>query len=297
MHLVFDESTAKGRSRAAPIPCLAKDPHSRPADLRGEPGEPGVASSESHDFAEPVAPPDLRRRLPVWTSARGPAGEAAGPSWHGQTEPPARGVPGVDPGSAPGLHHVGTIRGEAGSPRSQSCQARPPGHATSGDFAAGRPAPVRALRAKDARRLYRGGWSALWLYYRCTRGSGDYAEPQCQCLAGSVLDGFIREQILAAVAPAALEASLAAVAEVARERSELSRQWRLRLERARYDAERAARQYQACEPENRLVGRELERRWEESLKLQGQVELEYERWQRLASAVSPTTSAIWSLAV
>jgi DNA invertase Pin-like site-specific DNA recombinase len=120
------------------------------------------------------------------------------------------------------------------------------------------------------------------LSYRCTRGSGDYAEPQCQCLSGSVLDGFIREQILAAVAPAALEASLAAVAEVARERSELSRQWRLRLERARYDAERAARQYQACEPENRLVGRELERRWEESLTLQKQVELEYERWQRSA---------------
>jgi DNA invertase Pin-like site-specific DNA recombinase len=118
------------------------------------------------------------------------------------------------------------------------------------------------------------------LSYRCTRGSGDYAEPQCQCLSGPFLDGFIREQILSAVAPAALEASLSAVAEVARERSELSRQWRLRLERARYEAERAARQYQACEPENRLVGRELERRWEESLTLQRQVELEYERWQR-----------------
>jgi hypothetical protein len=120
------------------------------------------------------------------------------------------------------------------------------------------------------------------LFYRCTRGSGDYAEPQCQCLSGPVLDGFIREQILAAVAPAALEASLAAVAEVARERAELSRQWRLRLERAKSEAERAARQYQACEPENRLVGRELERRWEESLTLQRQGELEYERWRRSA---------------
>ena len=118
------------------------------------------------------------------------------------------------------------------------------------------------------------------LSYRCTRGSGDYAEPQCQCLSGPFLDGFIRDQILSAVAPAALEASLSAVAEVERERSDLSRQWRLRLERASYEAERSARQYQACEPENRLVGRELERRWEESLTLQKQVELEYERWQR-----------------
>jgi DNA invertase Pin-like site-specific DNA recombinase len=119
-------------------------------------------------------------------------------------------------------------------------------------------------------------------FYRCTRGSDDYAEPQCQCLSGPVLDGFVREQILAAVEPAALEASLAAVAEVERERTELSRQWRLRLERARYEADRAARQYQACEPENRLVGRELERRWEEALKLQRQVEDEYGHWQRSA---------------
>jgi hypothetical protein len=118
------------------------------------------------------------------------------------------------------------------------------------------------------------------LSYRCTRGSGDYAEPQCQYLSGPFLDGFIRDQILSAVAPAALEASLSAVAEVERERSDLARQWRLRLERASYEAERSARQYQACEPENRLVGRELERRWEESLTLQKQAELEYERWQR-----------------
>jgi hypothetical protein len=135
------------------------------------------------------------------------------------------------------------------------------------------------VRAADVRPVL---GSQAQHFYRCTRGSDDDAEPQCQCLSGPVLDGFVREQILAAVAPAALEASLAAVAEVERERSELSRQWRLRLERARYEAERAARQYQACEPENRLVGRELERRWEEALKLQRQVEDEYGRWQRSA---------------
>ena len=44
------------------------------------------------------------------------------------------------------------------------------------------------------------------LSYRCTLGPGDYAEPQCQCLSGPFLDGFIRDQILSAVAPAALEA-------------------------------------------------------------------------------------------
>jgi hypothetical protein len=58
----------------------------------------------------------------------------------------------------------------------------------------------------------------------------------------------------------------------------------LRRERARYEVERAARQYQACELENRLVARELERRWEKSLKPQRQLEVDFERWQRSAPA-------------
>ena len=113
-------------------------------------------------------------------------------------------------------------------------------------------------------------------------GTADYGEPLCQSLSGPVLDELVAGRVLAAVEPAALEASLAAVAEVERERAELARHWQLRRERAAYEADRAARQYQACEPENRLVGRELERRWEEALKHQRQLEDEYERWQRTA---------------
>ncbi len=118
--------------------------------------------------------------------------------------------------------------------------------------------------------------------YDCTRGSADYAEPICQGLSGPSLDELIAGRVLAAVEPAALEASLAAVAGVERERSELARHWQLRRERAAQEVDRAARQYQACEPENRLVGRELERRWEESLKSRRLLEDEYERWQRTA---------------
>ena len=94
----------------------------------------------------------------------------------------------------------------------------------------------------------------------------DYAEPLCQSLSGPALDRLVEEQLLAAVEPAALEASLAAVAEVERERAALTKHWQLRLERARYESERAARQFHACEPENRLVARDLERRWEEALR-------------------------------
>jgi hypothetical protein len=54
----------------------------------------------------------------------------------------------------------------------------------------------------------------------------------------------------------------------------------LKRERARYDAERARRQYDAMEPENRLVARSLERAWEDKLRRAGQIEQEYDVWRR-----------------
>lgn len=82
--------------------------------------------------------------------------------------------------------------------------------------------------------------------YTCTRGSADYGEPSCQGLSnGTALDALVARQLLAAVEPAALEASLAAVAGVERQRAELIRQWQLRRERAAYEVDRASRQYRA----------------------------------------------------
>ena len=125
---------------------------------------------------------------------------------------------------------------------------------------------------------YGGPKSRPW--YACTSDATEYAGPLCQSAPGAVLDELVAAQILAAVAPVALEASLAAVAEVERERASLARQWQLRRERTRYETARAARQYQACEPENRLVARELERRWEDALKQERQLEDEHDRWLR-----------------
>ena len=78
--------------------------------------------------------------------------------------------------------------------------------------------------------------------YTCTRGSADYAEPLCQGLSnGTALDQWVARELLAVVEPAALEASLAAVAGVERQRAELARQWQLRRERAAYEVDRACR--------------------------------------------------------
>jgi DNA invertase Pin-like site-specific DNA recombinase len=118
------------------------------------------------------------------------------------------------------------------------------------------------------------------LRYSCSRAMADYAEPVCQGLAGSVLDDLVAAQVLAALEPAALELSLVAADDLEHERARLHRNWQQQVERARYEAERAQRQYDAVEPENRLVARELERRWEEALKEQRRLEEEYARFGR-----------------
>jgi hypothetical protein len=93
-----------------------------------------------------------------------------------------------------------------------------------------------------------------------------------------VIDGLVAEQVLHALEPATLELSLTAISDIEEERKQLHRHWRQRLERARYDCERAERQYRAVEPENRLVARTLEHCWEEAIRKQHQLEEKYDRF-------------------
>ena len=62
------------------------------------------------------------------------------------------------------------------------------------------------------------------------------------------------------------------------ERTQRQRQWTLRLEQARYEVERAERQYAAVEPENRLVARTLEQRWDAALAAEAELRDEHARF-------------------
>jgi hypothetical protein len=114
--------------------------------------------------------------------------------------------------------------------------------------------------------------------YVCNRVKVDYAAPGCQQLAGSCVDVDVTELLLAAIAPAALEVSLAAAEQVEAGREQVERIWRQRLERAEFAADRARRQYQLAEPENRLVARALERDWEAALAERERLGEEYARF-------------------
>ena len=118
------------------------------------------------------------------------------------------------------------------------------------------------------------------LGYACNRLQVDYGEPFCQSLAGKGLDELIAHQLLRVLEPATLELSLRAAEESQQERDRLHQHWQQRLERAGYESDRAARQYHAVEPENRLVARQLEQRWEESLREQRELQEAYDRFVR-----------------
>ena len=101
--------------------------------------------------------------------------------------------------------------------------------------------------------------------YECVSRANHYGQARCQHLPGTELDAWVSGQVLAALEPAALDLSLAATDRLQEERDTLTQLWQQRLERARYEADRAARHYHAVEPEHRLVARHLEREWEAKL--------------------------------
>jgi len=116
--------------------------------------------------------------------------------------------------------------------------------------------------------------------YECSYARSEYNAPRCQEVRGLGLDAEVEHLVLAALAPDRIEMALAALGELEQEYAALHHQWKLRLERADYEAQRAQRQYSAVEPENRLVARTLEQQWEEKLRAIEQVQQEYQQWQQ-----------------
>lgn len=85
----------------------------------------------------------------------------------------------------------------------------------------------------------------------------------CWRVPAQPIEAAVEAPGLAAVTPANRELAVEVLTQCAQDAAERDHQWQLHLERARYEAQRAERQYDAVEPENRLVVRTLERRWNE----------------------------------
>jgi DNA invertase Pin-like site-specific DNA recombinase len=120
--------------------------------------------------------------------------------------------------------------------------------------------------------------------YHCSADQLRDGQPRCQEVRALPVDAVVEQELLAALAPDQVALAIAAVGQIEAETRMLAQQWALKRERARYEAERARRQYDAVEPENRLVARSLERVWEAKLRSLEAVEQAYDAWQREQSA-------------
>jgi DNA invertase Pin-like site-specific DNA recombinase len=101
--------------------------------------------------------------------------------------------------------------------------------------------------------------------YACRGAFNARAEMSCISFGGMRVDLAVAHEVLERVQPLGIEAALTAMKSLEREHSEKNLQLENALEQARYEAARAYRQYDASDPENRLVTAELERRWDERL--------------------------------
>jgi len=112
---------------------------------------------------------------------------------------------------------------------------------------------------------------------------------KCIAFGNMRVDAAVSTEVLSVIAPLGLEAALQAITDRERDGAQRLKQIELALEQARYEAARAHRQYDAVEPENRLVAGDLERRWNERLaevaRLEGEIRVAREN---LPTAITET---------
>ncbi len=101
--------------------------------------------------------------------------------------------------------------------------------------------------------------------YSCSGGRVQRGSGACLNVGSLRLDAAVAARVLDAVQPVGMEAALDAGEQEAGQDDEKRKALELALEKARYQAGRAQRQYDTADPENRLVAGELEARWNAAL--------------------------------
>jgi DNA invertase Pin-like site-specific DNA recombinase len=136
-------------------------------------------------------------------------------------------------------------------------------------------------------RIYYQGKNSTPGYYCAASTIANGRGLHCLRVGGVRIDEAVSQAFLDTVAPAGIEAELLAGNNIEVEHDAAIAQWRLQVERARYESERSERRYRAVEPENRLVIRTLETEWEDRLSKLAAAEAELA--QRLSKRPNPLT--------
>ena len=131
--------------------------------------------------------------------------------------------------------------------------------------------------------------------YACAGSRTGQDPTTCLSLGGVTIEQAVTDQVLEALQPVGIEASLTAVDQLDHTHTEQRRALELALEKARYQAQRAERQYHTVDPDNRLVAGELEVRWNDALVRVGQLEADLAAPRRHADGLDPLSNGSTSL--
>jgi DNA invertase Pin-like site-specific DNA recombinase len=166
-------------------------------------------------------------------------------------------------------HHPGYITFERYLANQQRLRAnwRPPRGEGGGAAREGRALLQGLVRCGRCGRRMQVGYSGKTLvpHYSCVRGNQLYGTERCQSVGGRRIAQVVLDAVFEALRPVGIEATLRAIEHANSNHQAVVRSAQLELERAQIHADRARRQFDACEPENRLVARTLEREWEQRL--------------------------------
>jgi hypothetical protein len=138
--------------------------------------------------------------------------------------------------------------------------ARVRGAVRGGDRACARPAALWSLRPKASRALWGAGSR-----YECVSGHTNHGTERCISFGSWRVDQAMEAENLRVISPGAIEAAVAEASTTMEEQADGRQALQLEVQEARFEAERARRQYERVEPEHRLVATTLERRWNEAL--------------------------------
>lgn len=207
-------------------------------------------------------------------------------------------------------HHPGYISWEEYLENQQRLEANVAMYEGEGSGAAKRGAALlsgllRCGRCGRKLQVVYSGTSGRVPRYVCRGDRGDRESSRCLTVGSLRLDRAVAQSVLAAIRPAGIEAAikLAECAQV--EDDEKQKALELALERARYEEKRARRQFDAVEPENRLVASELEARWNVALAQVAEAEARLaaagkaavplsERQKQELAALSEDLMALWN---
>ena len=134
-----------------------------------------------------------------------------------------------------------------------------------------------ALCGQCGRRLtvrYTGN-DGVYPVYQCIWRHREALAPRaCLSVPAPPLDQAISDRLVNAVTPVTIDLALAALADLETRDREVGGQWRMRIERARYEAELAERRYESVDPSNRLIAATLEQRWNDAMQRLHELEAE-----------------------